>query len=143
MKFEFPIWENLDTKNRIRVKATQEDGTSSVMLIPVDDTNEHYQSLLEQVSMDEVDTNSEQLRQAGAEGREKSAAQQAEKAEQKRANTLFNAKIEAFEMPIVQSASKAWKAKIRKATTSVEVVAIVAALIIKAGEPVEESAEAK
>jgi hypothetical protein len=47
---------------------------------------------------------------------------------------LFNAKIEAFELPVVQGATVAQKARIRKSTTVFEVTALVAALYIKSGE---------
>ena len=136
MKYEFPIWENLDTKDRIRVKLIQDDGTQPIVLIPVDENLKEYQQLMESFTLEDVDANSEQVRTANLVDREKRAAQQSERAEQKKANNLFNVKIEAFEMPIVQAASKEWKAKIRKATTSVEVIATVAALIIKEGDNV-------
>lgn len=142
MKYEFPIWENLETKARIRVKAVREDGTQPIIIIPVDETNVDYQQLMESFTIEDIDANSEQLRAADLAAREKRTAQQAEAIEQKKANNLFNVKIEAFEMPIVQSASKEWKAKIRKATTTVEVIATVAALIIKEGDNVESASGA-
>lgn len=128
---EYPIWENVETKDRIRAGFVYEDGRRIVLSFPVDDTNEEYQTFLSLSSIEDVDTNTQLTRDKMAEQREKQIAQQAEKSDQKKANTLFNAKIEAFELPLVQSAPAPVKARIRKATTTTEVVAIVAMLLMK------------
>jgi len=128
---EQPIWENVEAKDRIRAGFVFEDGRRLVMVFPVDESNEEYQTFLALSSIEEVDANTQKLRDKAAEQRAKVTAQQTEKAEQKRANTLFNAKIEAFEMPIVQNAPTEMKARIRKATTTIEVVATVAMLMMK------------
>jgi hypothetical protein len=101
------------------------------MSVPVDPDNHDYQDFLRFSSIETVEEHTQIVRDKMAEDREKSVAQNTERSDQKKANTLFNAKIEAFEHPLVQNASTEWKAKIRKATTTVEIVAIVAALIIK------------
>lgn len=126
-----PIWENVDTKDRIRAGFVFDDDRRVVMVFPVDESNEEYQQFLTLSSIEEVEANTQLLRDQIAERREKQVAQQVEKAEQKRANVLFNAKVEAFELPIVQSAPKEIKASIRKATTTVEVIATIAMLMMK------------
>lgn len=127
---EKPIWQDIETKDRILARFVYDDGSSNVMSFPVDESNEDYQSFLIHSSIEETDANTQQVRDEQLASREKAVARNAEAAEQKRANVLFNAKIEAFEHPAVQAASKGWKSKIRKATTTVDVVATVAALII-------------
>jgi hypothetical protein len=138
---EKPIWQDVETKTRLMARFVYDDGSANIVSFPVDEENEDYKLFLTHSSHDQADTNTQEIRDEQAANREKSVAQNTEKADQKRANALFNAKIEAFEMPIVQNASKAWKAKIRKASTTVEVVAVVAALIIKEGEPVLDDAD--
>lgn len=128
---EQPIWEDVETKTRIRAGFVYDDERRVVMSFPVDENNDEYQLFLSLSSIEQVDTNTQELRDKAADRREKQIAQQAERNEQKKANTLFNAKIEAFEMPIVQNASTDIKAKIRKATTTVEVIATVAMLLLK------------
>lgn len=132
---EKPIWQDISTKDRIIARFVYDDGSANVVSFPVDDANDDYATFSTFSSIEEVDTNTEDVRAEQAAAREKSIAQNTERNEQKRSNTLFNAKIEAFEHPLVQAAPKEWKAMIRKATTTVEVVAVVAALIIKNGEP--------
>lgn len=136
---ENPIWQDITTKERIMARFVYDDGSSNVVSFPVDEANEDYQAFLLHSSLDDTEANTESVRAAQAAAREKIVAQSSDAAAQKRANVLFNAKIEAFEHPAVQAASKAWKAKIRKATTTVEVVATVAALIMMTGEPVDET----
>ena len=140
---ENPIWQDVATKERIMARFVYDDGSSNVVSFPVDEANEDYQAFLQHSSLDDTETNTESVRAAQAAAREKSVAQSSDAAAQKRANVLFNAKIEAFEHPSVQAASKAWKAKIRKATTTVEVVATVAALIMMSGDPVDEAPTAE
>lgn len=135
-----PIWQDLEKKDRIIVRATYEDGSSSVLSFPVDESNEDYQQFINLSSISEVDENTQKVRDKQAEDREKSIAVQEERQREKRANTLFNAKIEAFEVPAVQNASAAWKSRIRKATTTVEVVAIVANLIMQEGLTPDDTA---
>jgi len=140
---ENPIWQDVSTKDRIMARFVYDDGSSNVVSFPVDESNEDYQVFLQHSSHEDTETNTENVRAEQAVAREKNVAQSSDRAEQKRANVLFNAKIEAFEHPLVQAASKAWKAKIRKATTTVEVVAIVAALIMMSGEPADEEPAAE
>lgn len=136
---EKPIWQDINTKDRILARFVYDDGGSNVVSFPVDESNEDYKMFLTFSSIEDADANTDEIRAEQAAAREKAVAQSSEKAEQKRANTLFNAKIEAFENPVVQTAPKEWKSMIRKATTSVEVIAIVAALIIKYSDPVVAS----
>jgi len=136
---ENPIWQDVEAKDRIIGRAVYEDGTASVLSFPVDPENEDYQQFLVLSSAEEVDTNTQTIRDKQAEERQKSVALQEERAREKRANVLFNAKIEAFEIPAVQKADAAWKSRIRKATTSVEVVAITTLLIMQEGLTPDET----
>lgn len=136
---ENPIWQDVEAKDRIIGRAVYEDGTASVLSFPVDPENEDYQQFLVLSSAEEVDTNTQTIRDKQAEERQKSVALQEERAREKRANTLFNAKIEAFEIPAVQKADASWKSRIRKATTTVEVVAITSILIMQEGLTPDET----
>lgn len=140
---EQPIWDNVETKNRIRAGFVYESGQRLVVSFPVDEDNEEYQQFIALSSIEEVEANTQALRDRAAEQREKNIARQAEQTEQKRANALFNTKVEAFEIPVVQNADKEVKAKIRKATTSVEVIAIVTMLMMKdsANDSTSEAAQ--
>lgn len=131
---EKPIWQDVETKTRLMARFVYDDGSANVVSFPVDPDNEDYKTFLEHSSHEQADINTQEIRDEQAANREKAVAQSTEKADQKKANALFNSKIEAFELPIVQGAPKEWKAKIRKATNTVEVVSIVAALMIKEGE---------
>lgn len=138
---EQPIWDDVETKTRLRAGFVYDDGRKIVMSFPVDETNEEYMLFKQYSSLEEADANTQALRDQAAERREKRIAQQKESAEQKRANTLFNVKVEAFEMPLVQQASTEIKAKIRKSTSSVEVIATVAALMMREMELEQSSGE--
>ena len=130
---EKPIWYDIVTKNRIVAKFIYEDGEQCVASFPVEEENPDYKLFLETFTLEDVDTNTEEVRATEAARREKDSQIKAERDEQAKLNKLFNAKIEAFELPIIQNASIDLKAKIRKATTPFEVTAIVAAIMIKSG----------
>jgi hypothetical protein len=131
---EQPIWEDVETKTRIRAGFVYDDDRRVVMSFPADEANEEYQQFLTLSSIEQVEVNTQDVRDKAAAQREKQIAQQAEASGQKKANTLFNAKIEAFELPVVQNASKEVKARIRKASNPLEVLAVVVMLMMKEEE---------
>jgi hypothetical protein len=128
-----PIWQDLETKDRIIAKFVYEDGGSAVMAFPVDENNSDYAAFMEFHSHDTVDSFTQEVRAKQTEERAKVIAINEEKTREKRANLLFNAKIEAFEVDAVKNADKGWKSRIRKAKTTVEVLAIVSMLIMQEG----------
>lgn len=131
VEVQHPIWQDIETKDRILARFNYDDGSSVVMSIAADPIHEDFQQFLKFSSIEAVDEHTQTVRDDIAAKREKAVAQQADQADQKKAGALFNAKVEAFDMPVVQNASKEWKAKIRKASSTIEVIATVAALVVK------------
>ena len=129
-----PIWANIVDKDRIIAKLVYDNGDTATVTFPVDENNDTYKEFLKVFTHEDVDTNTDDVREKERLRGEQLKAQGDERREQEKLNRLFNAKIEAFELPIVQGATVAQKARIRKATTVFEVTALVAALYIKSGE---------
>lgn len=128
-----PIWQDVETKDRILARFVYEDGETAVLSLPVDEDNEDYKIFKQHYTLENVETQTQQLRAKQTEERAKQVAISDERSREKRANLLFNAKIEAFEVDAVKNADKAWKSRIRKAKTTVEVLAIVSLLIMQEG----------
>ena len=127
-----PHWADVEAKDRFIGTFVYDDGSTHIMSVATDDGNPDYQAFLTVSSVEAIDEFTQKLRDEMAARREQDTAVQADRAAQKKANTLFNAKIEAFEVPEVQAATTEQKARIRKATTTVEVVAVVATIMMAA-----------
>lgn len=132
VRVENPRWDNIEEKNRFTGRFIYDDGTELVLSVAADTNNSEYNDFLRVSSIEDIDANTQRIRDQMAAMREQDTAIRSDRDAQKKANTLFNAKIEAFEIPEVQAASTEQKARIRKATTSVEVVAIAASIIMAA-----------
>lgn len=132
IRVDGPHWSDVEAKDRFVGTFVYDDGSTQIMSVAITDNNPDYHAFLEVSSVDAIDEYTQKLRDEMALRREQDTAAQADRNAQKKANTLFNAKIEAFEVPEVQAATTEQKARIRKATTTVEVVAVVATIIMAA-----------
>lgn len=120
-----------DSKTRVSAVFTFEDGTTDLLSVEVSPTSEYWRYINDNVPTEEIDENTSKLMREVREQRKLNEYRQQERDVQKKHNALFNAKIEAFEIPAVANAERTRKSKIRKAKSITEVVAQVAVCIIE------------
>lgn len=120
-----------DSKDRVSALFTFEDGSTDLLSVSVSDTSEYWQYIQANVPAETIEENTSKIIREVREQRKLNEYRQHEKDIQKKHNNLFNAKIEAFDIPEVAAATSSRKSKIRKAKSITEVVAQVAVCIIE------------
>lgn len=123
-----------NAESRVMARFIYADGTTEVLSIPRDDSNQHWQAVTQFWSVEQItEFTSGALEQAESR-RLKAIARDREALDTKKASLLFNAKIEAFDVPEVVASPKELKSRIRKAKSVTEVAGVVAVCIMKAME---------
>lgn len=130
-------WVN-NSKDRVSAVFVFEDGTTDLMSVAVSPNSEYWQYIEANVSAEVIDENTEKALREVRENRKLNEFRQQERDIQKKHNALFNAKIEAFDIPAVANATSARKASIRKSKSITEVVAQVAVCIIESEKTLQE-----
>jgi len=134
-----PFWENA-AKDRltVRLNVTHDDGSFSTTVAKVSkfdkdgNITSDYNEVLEQNSMEEIDTFTEERLERHRQQREADIKKQQERNEAKRLEDLFNYKLQTFEIPeIKESTNRKLKAKIRKAKNAVEMQAYATILLME------------
>lgn len=134
-----PFWESA-AKDRltVRLNITNDDGSFSTSVARVSkyDANGNistdYQEVLEQNTMESIDKFTEERLERHRQKRESDLKRQQERDEAKRLETLFNLKLQTFEIPeIKESKNRKMKAKIRKARNIVEMQAYATILLME------------
>jgi len=130
-KIENPYWSNKDTKHVI-AEFVYEDGKRQLASIMGDENNPDFKEIMELFTEDEIDANTK----ARLDKRDEQIRRNRERQEVDRSRmqqeTLFAAKLDAFEIPIIKtSTNRAAKAKIRKAKTLMEVTAYTIMLMMQ------------
>lgn len=125
-------------KDRVLCRCFYDDDTTEVLSIPVDDTNEDWQRVLEYTTVEDIDAFTAEAKRVAENDKLNRIQRDKEASEVKKASALFNAKVEAFDIPEVISAPKELKARIRKATSSTQVIGLVAVCFLKAMEKQNE-----
>lgn len=120
-----------DSKTRVSAVFTFEDGSTDLLSVSVSPTSEYWQYIEANVPVETIDDNTAKVIREVREQRKLGEYRQHERDVQKKHNALFNAKIEAFEIPEVAASPSTRKAKIRKAKSVTEVMAQVAVCIIE------------
>lgn len=124
-----------DNKDRVLARFFFDDETTEVISVPTNEEgNEYWQEILKHQTIEEIDTfTAESKRQAEREIIQ-NIERDREANEVKKASALFNAKVEAFDIPEVIAAPKELKARIRKASSATQVMGLVAVCIMKSLE---------
>lgn len=125
-------------KDRVLCRCYYDDDTTEVLSIPADDTNDDWKKVLEFASKEDIDAFTIEAKRVEENDKLNRIQRDKEASEVKKASTLFNAKVEAFDIPEVISAPKELKARIRKATSSTQVIGLVALCFLKAMDKQDE-----
>jgi hypothetical protein len=131
-------WVN-DTKTRVSAIVSYDDGTTELLSIAESETSPFWQYIKENIPVEQIDQHTEEVAQATREKRKLDEYRAQEREMQSKHNTLFNTKIEAFDIPQVANASSARKSKIRKAKSVTEVLAQVTICLLEAEKAEQQS----
>jgi hypothetical protein len=120
-----------DSKTRVSAVVTYNDDTSEILAVTATPGSPFWDYILENVSMETIESNTQAIIEDNQARRKIDEYRQQERDMQKKHNALFNAKIEAFDIPAVINAPSLRKSKIRKAKSITEVVAHVAICVME------------
>ena len=123
MKFIEPKWLVPEEKRQIDVKVVDDNGNKQRLIIPRDENNTDYKSLLLQYTLEQIQKNTDESVRIFRESRSRNIQREKEHAERRVNEELFLAKLEAFEMDeIKNSTNRELKRKIRKSKNKTEVL---------------------
>ena len=123
MKFIEPRWLIPEEKKQIDVRVVDDNGNKQRLIIPRDENNTDYKSLLLQYTIEQIQKNTDEAVRIFRESKSRDAQREKEHAERRLNEELFLAKLEAFEMDeIKNSTNKELKRKIRKSKNKTEVL---------------------
>ena len=131
-KYKNPYWSNKDNRHLI-VTIEQEDGTTSMAsIMDPDNTNKDMKEVLEQFTEEEIDANTKE----GLDRRNENIKLEMERRESQAVRnmqeTLFNCKLEAFEVDAIKNSKNTeLKRMIRKSKSIMEVQAYATILLMK------------
>lgn len=131
-------WLN-EEKTRVAALFEYEDDTTEILSITVSDENPFWVHVSENIERDKIDSNTSERNEIQRQRRKVDEYKQQERETQQKQNTLFSAKIEAFEMAEVATASPQRRSKIRKAKSITEVIAHVAVCIIESERAADDA----
>lgn len=126
-------WQDLENRDRVLARFVYDDTSSVLVSVPRDRENTDFLKVLEFFSEEDIDSASEAVRAKEAADAELDKERESQRIEQDKANKLFNAKIQAFEIEAVRNAPPWQKSLIRKAKSGMEVQALCSAIIIESG----------
>lgn len=112
------------------------DGKEQIAsVVNTNDGNPDWKEIFETFTIEQIDSYTNELLEKDNLNRQKKKEAEKEQIERMKADALFSAKLEAFEIEeIKKSKNRELKSKIRKAKTIFEVTAYSAALILKENE---------
>lgn len=120
-----------NNKDAVHAIATYEDGTIERLIVTKNEDNPFWQQIAETTPLSDIDAFTENIRLETRQQNKIEAYRQQENYIKRKYNDLFNAKIEAFDIPEVMNASAHNRSLIRKAKSLTEVYARVAACMIE------------
>lgn len=123
MKFIEPKWLVPEEKNQIDVKIIDDNGNRQRLIIPRDENNTDYKSLLLQYTVEQIQKNTDESVRIFRESKSRDNQREKEHAERRANEELFLAKLEAFEIEeIKNSTNRELKRKIRKSKNKTEIL---------------------
>lgn len=123
MKYINPKWLVPETRKQIEVDCINDEGIRQRVVIPRDEGNSDYQSLLLSFSIETIEKNTKEAVRIFRENQARSNQINKEKDDRQKNEDLFLAKLEVFDMDeIKNSTDKNLKRKIRKSKSKNEVL---------------------
>jgi hypothetical protein len=127
-RFKQALWEDPDTKQRIKCHRITDEG-SSEMIISRDD-KDNWDLVIQEFSEEDITKATDEDIRLFREGRDHAEAQERDNRARQEAEMLFADKLVAMELPEVRECTnKKIKRRIRKASTFVELAVYTAAVI--------------
>jgi hypothetical protein len=122
------------SRTSVHAIVVYEEGQVERVVVTKDENNPFWQKIMERMTEDDIENNTKELHQSKKQQAKVEAYRQQEKHIQRKYNELFNAKIEAFDLPEVVNASAENRSLIRKSKNLTELYARVAACIISSSK---------
>lgn len=127
--YEEPFWLNKELK-QVMVIIIYPDGKRLPASVSGEGENPDYIAIMEKFTEEEIDTNTRLREERRAEEVRQRMERSKVDQQRRKDEALFEAKLEAFEIPIIKnSTNKAMKTKIRRSKSALEVMAYTVMLI--------------
>jgi len=131
-----PYWAN-NTKKQIICEFHYENSETieTASITNTEEGNPDWKEIFETFTVEEIDNTTKTYLAEHIKEREKRREIHKDEIERMKSDTLFDAKLEAFEIEIIKiSKNREFKSRIRKAKSIMEVTALTAALIMLENE---------
>lgn len=127
--FKNPLWEDPQTKQRVRARVAVDGGSRDIIIDRQDTAT--WDDLMSQFSEDDITKATELDIQKFRENKRKQEAYERDQEERRFQEMLFAEKLQAFEIPEIKNSKNILlKRRLRKANNMLEVHAYTAALVI-------------
>ena len=127
--YEEPFWLNKELK-QVMVIIIFPDGKRLPASVSGEGNNPDYIAIMEKFTEEEIDDNTRRREERRAEEVRQRMERSKVDMQRRKDEALFEAKLEAFEIPIIKnSTNKAMKTKIRRSKSAMEVMAYTVMLI--------------
>jgi len=128
-RFKSVLWEDPNTKLRVRAREATERGSRDVIIDKND--KENWDAVIAEFPLEEIDKASEEDVQKHRERKAKQEAEERDSMERRFQEELFNVKVEVFEIPeIKECTDKLMKRRIRKSKSFAELYVYAAAIVV-------------
>ena len=115
-RFKNALWEDLETKERIKAREITEDGSRDIVISRGDTDN--WNAVIEEFPEEVITARTEEDIKKFRQERDRRESEEAEMEKRRYAEELFQAKLSIFELPeIKNSTNKTLKRRLRKAET--------------------------
>tara|TARA_B100001093_G_scaffold183921_1_gene176557 strand:- start:4118 stop:4531 length:414 start_codon:yes stop_codon:yes gene_type:complete len=123
MRYIEPKWLIPEEKKQIEVNSVDDNGNKVKIIIPRDERNSDYKSLISQYTIQQIDKNTDESLRIFREMQSRKNQRDVENRARIDGEELFMAKLEAFEMDEVKNTTnKEFKRSIRKSKNKMEVL---------------------
>lgn len=123
MRYIEPKWLIPEEKKQIEVNSVDDNGNRVKIIIPRDERNSDYKSLISQYTIQQIDKNTDESLRIFREMQSRKNQRDVENKARIDGEELFMAKLEAFEMDEVKNTTnKEFKRSIRKSKNKMEVL---------------------
>ena len=131
-EIKYPYWSR-DDKTQVVCQFHYEDGTMlEAAVMDTAEGNPDWKEIFETFTVEEIDTTTNKMKEERAELQQKAEFEEKEKLERMKTDTLFSAKLEAFEISLIrESKDRKLKSKIRKAQSLMEIQAYTTILLMR------------
>lgn len=127
-RFKNALWEDLESKERIKAREITEDGSRDIVISRGDTDN--WNAVIEEFPEEVITARTEEDIKKFRQERDRRESEEAEMEKRRYAEELFQAKLSIFELPeIKNSTNKTLKRRLRKAETF-ETLNIYAAAVV-------------